>query len=43
MIRLLFSLIGALIWLPFRLLMGILKIIFEIFFWMWVELLFGKR
>ena len=43
MIRLFFSLIGALIGLPFRLLMGILKIIFEIFFWMWVELLFGKR
>lgn len=43
MISLLFSLIGAFIWVPYRLIMGILKIVFEIFFWMWIELLFGKQ
>ena len=29
--------------LPYRLVMGILRVCLEIFFWMWIHLLFGKK
>ena len=38
---------ACMVWLPYRIVMGVLKfcvcICFEIFFWMWIALLFGKR
>lgn len=43
MISLLFGMMWAFIWWPYRILVGILKAFFWIFFWMWVELLFGKK
>lgn len=42
MLQLIFELLCYIFWLPYKIVMGILKFLFWIFFWFWVELLFGK-
>lgn len=43
MIWLIFELFCYIFWLPYKIIMGIFKFLFWVFFWFWAELLFGKR